>query len=320
MSRFLRSAVCPGLALGTLLASVSCGSQAGSSPGANDAIKVGVIPIVDVAPIYLGKEKGFFRQQHIDLTLVSSSGGSQSITGAVSGQFQFAFGNVTSLLIARDKGLDVKMVTSGNASTGKAGADFGAVVVPADSHIQSAKDLAGKTVAVNNLNNIGDTTVRASVTKAGGNASSLKFVELAFPDMPAAVTNHHVDAAWVVEPFLTAAQKAGARVVAWNFVDAAPNLTVATYFTTGKEASSNPNLVARFKTAMAQSLQYAQSHPDEVRRIVTTYTKITADVAQKITLPDFPPDVNRASIKVLADLLTQSKAVSKPPDLNALLP
>ena len=44
---------------------------------------------------------------------------------------------------------------------------------------------------------------------AGGDDSKLKFVELAFPDMPAALNNKLVDAAWIVEPFLTVAKGQG---------------------------------------------------------------------------------------------------------------
>ena len=100
----------------------------------------------------------------------------------MSGQFQLGFSNVTSLLIAQWRGLPLKVVSNGVASTGKYKADFGGVVTR-DPAIKTAAALAGKRVAVNTLKNIGDSTIRASVRKAGGDPSSIKFVELAFPDM-----------------------------------------------------------------------------------------------------------------------------------------
>jgi hypothetical protein len=62
---------------------------------------------------------------------------------------------------------------------------------------------------------------------SGGGPASIEFVELAFPDMPAALEAGRVDAVWVVEPFLSAAVGAGGRNIASNYVDTAPNLTVA---------------------------------------------------------------------------------------------
>jgi NitT/TauT family transport system substrate-binding protein len=304
-----------------LATTAACGGGSSTEADAGGTTKVtaGVIPIVDVAPIYLGKEKGFFSKRKIDLTLQTGTGGAASVPGVVSGTYQFAFGNVTSLLVARDQKLPLKVLTNGVSSVGEAGKDFGAVVVRNDSSIKSAKDLAGKKVSVNNLKNIGDTTVRASVRKAGGDPAKVQFVELPFPDMPAALANNRIDAAWVVEPFLTQAISQGARPVAWNFVDAAPNLTVATYFTSERMIKENPDLVKRFTEAMNESLAYADTHPDEVRKILSTYTKIPADVIAKMTLPKFPTEVNRASIEQLAKLAQQDGLVKTQPDLDALL-
>ncbi|WP_238011299.1 ABC transporter substrate-binding protein [Dactylosporangium sp. AC04546] len=322
-----RLAVTALLTATTLLAATACGGNSSNNtsptraaPGQPDKVAAGVIAIVDVAPIYLGKQKGFFSSRNIDLSLETSQGGAAIVPGVVSGQFQFGFSNMTSLILAKSRGLPIKVVANGVASTGKDGADFSAVLVKGDSPTQSAKDLAGKKVAVNTLKNIGDTTVRASVRKAGGDPSGIQFVELGFPDQPAALAAGRVDAIWVVEPFVTAAKGQGARVVASNYVDAAANLTVATYFTSQDLIAKNPDLVKRFKEAMAESLAYANAHPDEVRQIITTYTQITADVTAKITLPAWPAEVNKASVQTLTDLAVQDKLLDKAPALDDLIP
>ncbi|KAB8198069.1 PhnD/SsuA/transferrin family substrate-binding protein [Nonomuraea phyllanthi] len=296
----------------------ACGAQPDASPGgARDQVNAGVIAIVDTAPIHLGKAKGFFTEQNIDLTITSVQGGAAAITGAVSGQFQFAFANTTSLLTAKQQGLDVKVVANGVSSTGQQGEDFSAVLVKPDSPIRTAKDLAGKKISVNQLKNIGDTTVRASVRKAGGDPGGIEFVELPFPDAPAALQSGRVDAIWVVEPFVSQALSQGARPVAWNFADAAPNLTVAMYFTTGK---TDPDLTKRFTAAMRKSLEYADAHPDEVREVLKTYTKISPEVIAKIYLPKWPVEVDRASVQTIADLALADGVLKEKVDVSALVP
>jgi NitT/TauT family transport system substrate-binding protein len=311
------------LAVALLLAAAGCGSSgdgdSGAASGGSSQVKVGIIPILDVAPIYLGKQKGFFSSRKIELTLESGQGGAAIVPGVVSGQFQFGFSNVTSLLIASTRGLPLKVVSNGVASTGKDKADFGGVVAK-DASIRTAADLAGKRVAVNTLKNIGDSTIRASVRKAGGDPSSIKFVELAFPDMPAALQAGRVDAIWVVEPFLSTSLGQGGRLIASNYVDAAPDLTVAVYFTSQQLIEKDPDLVKRFTEAMTESLAYADAHPDEARQVLTSYTKIDPGVIQKLTLPKWPPQINRASVQTLADLALKDGLVTKPPDLAALLP
>lgn len=311
-------------AVAVLLAAAACGSEepADGTPSSTGTTKVtvGVIPIVDVAPIYLGKEKGFFSSRGIELTLTPAQGGAAIVPGVVSGQFQFGFSNVTSLMIAQTKAVPIKAVANGVASTGKSGADFGAVVVKGTSSIQSAKDLAGKKVAVNTLKNIGDTTVREAVRKAGGDPAGIQFVEIGFPQMPAALDNGQVDAAWVVEPTFSAVKAGGARPVAWTFVDTAPDLTVALYFTSTKLQQENPGLVKKFAEAIDESLQYADAHPDEVRAILGSYTQISEELRNSMTLPKWPTQINKASIETLAKLGQADGVFTTAPDLGALLP
>lgn len=313
------------VALATTLAACGGGGSSGGSSGGTAGeqgvrqLKVGVIPIVDVAPIYLGQEQGFFKNRNISLELVQETGGAAAVPGVVAGDFQFSFGNVTSVLLAASQNLPLRIVAEGNSSTGDPATDFSAVVVKGDSPIQSAADLAGKTVSVNNLKNIGEVTIRKAVEDAGGDSSTIKFVELPFPDMPAAVAKGDVDAAWVVEPFVTVATSQGARKVVANFAEAVPDLTVASYFTTAQRIKEDPKLVDDFRAAIQQSLKYAQDNPDEVRRIITTYTKITPDVAAKMALPAFPQDVNVASLTTVAELMNKYGITDKTVDVKPLL-
>lgn len=298
----------------------SAGASGKDSGGGTTSVKVGVIPIVDVAPIYLGNEKGFYKKRGIDLELVTAQGGAAIVPGVASGQFQFGFSNVTSLMVAQTRNVPVKAVANGVASTGKDGADFGGITVKKDSSIKSAKDLEGKKVAVNTLKNIGDTSVRESVRKAGGDPGKVKFVEMPFDQMPAALDGGQVDAAWVVEPGLAAVKSKGGKVIASNYVDVAKDLTVALYFTSTPYAQKNPELVKKFADATAESLAYADSHPDEVRKVLTTYTKIPQATLDAMTLPKWPAQPNRASLETLAKLGEQDGLFKTTPDLDKLLP
>ncbi|MPY80664.1 MAG: nitrate ABC transporter substrate-binding protein [Actinophytocola sp.] len=319
LKRFLRaSAAAATLAL--LATGCGSGSPAAENQNGKDAVTVGVIPIVDVAPIYLGKEQGFFAERGIDLTLESSQGGAAIVPGVMSGQFQFGFSNVTSLLLAKSQGLPLKVVNAGNSTTGDPSEDFGGVVAPKGSGITDAADLEGKSVAVNTLNNIGDTTIREVVRQAGGDPSTIKFVELPFPDMPAAVQEGRVDAAWVVEPFLTIATDQGARTVAANFAETHRELMVAAYFTSQQVIDGNPDLVKRFTDAMNESLTYAQEHPDEARDVLGSYTDIDKQTAAKLTLPSWSTEIKTEPVQRLADLAVSDGLIDKAPDVTGLLP
>ena len=283
-------------------------------------LSVGIMPIVDTAPIWLGKEQGFFEAEGLDLDIQTTTGGAAAVPGVVSGDFDFAFGNVVSVMVANDKGLGIELVSNGNSTTGDTSSDFGAVVVPADSDIQDAADLAGKTVSVNNLSNIGDTTIRKLVENAGGDHESIKFVEIPFPDAPAAIESGQVDAAWILDPFLTQTVENGARVIAYNFAETHPSLDISGYFTTSSYIEENPEIVEQFTRAMKKSLEYAQENPEAVREIVGTYTKIDEEMRAKMVLPAFHADFDREGLTILGEAAASYGTLSKAPDLDAMLP
>jgi NitT/TauT family transport system substrate-binding protein len=289
-----------------------------ASSGAPDKVKAGVISIVDVAPIYLGKQQGIFAKHNIDLTLETAQGGAAIVPAVVSGQYQFGFSNVVSLLLAQSRKLPVKVVSNGNNSTGKSDADFGGLVVK-DPALSTPKALEGKKVATNTLKNIVDTTVKEIVKKDGGDPSKVGFVELAFPDMAAALDAGSVQAMFVVEPFLSAAKAKGWKVIG-SYADVDPNLCVAVYFTSNQLIASNPDLAKRFGDAMKESLAYADSHPDDVRAVLGSYTQISETVRKSLTLPKWPQEIDRNSVTKLGDLAVTYGLLTAKPDLGALLP
>ncbi|KAD3514869.1 PhnD/SsuA/transferrin family substrate-binding protein [Arthrobacter yangruifuii] len=309
------------------LAACGSGSPSGGTEDTAEAaggeltkVTVGVIPIVDVAPIYLGVQEGFFEDEGLELELQPAQGGAAIVPAVMSGSMDFGFSNISSMLVAQSKGLDVQVVAAGAASTGEDGADFGGILAAPDSGIASAADLSGKKVAVNTLNNINDTTVRAAVRKAGGDPSGIQFVELAFPDMQAALERGQVDAIQVVEPFLAGGQKAGSTLVASNYVDTAENLAVGAYFTTSAKIGDDDGTVEKFTAAMNKSLEYAEQNPDAVRDVLLTYTKIDAETAKALTLPSFTTEINRAGVETLAELSVSDGLITEEPNLDELLP
>lgn len=296
----------------------SAPAEGGASNDGGDLtpVSVGVIPIADTAALWLGVEQGFFEEEGLDVTIETASGGAAIVPAVIAGDYQFGFSNTLSLMVAAEN-LPIRMVSAAVASTGDTAADMGAVVTKADSGIAGPADLAGKTVSSNSVGNINDTVVRDAVDEAGADSSTISFVEVPFPEAVAAVQNDQVDAAFVVEPFVTAAKEAGLTVVTSAYADFDPNLDIAAYFA---KDDVDAELEEKFVAAMQKSLEYAQENPDEVRRILGTYTQTPAEVLEKITLPTFPTEMNRDAIERLAEAAESYGVLSKTPDFDKLLP
>lgn len=308
------------LAVGLL---TGCGSgDAAPAPADGELldVTVGVVPFADTAAIFLGQERGFFEEEGIDLEIETISGGAVAIPGVMSGDYDFAFSNIISMFVARDQGLDLRFVANGTTSTGVEGADIAAIVVHESSELQRPSDLDGKTVSSNLLSNIGDTTIRHTVDVDGGDGSTLDFVEIPIPEAFAALETGQVDAALIVEPFLSGALAQGGRAIGWNYVAVHPEMDVSGYFTSGEKIANDPELVERFTRAMIASLEYADANSDEVRQIIPTYTAIAPEVAETIVLPRFKVDFSRESATILGQAALKYETIRIEPDLDVLLP
>lgn len=305
-----------------LLGLAACGgpgSQAATTPTPLTPVTltVGVIPIVDVAPIYLGVKQGFFNEQKLTLNLKLAQGGAAIIPAAVSGDYQFGFSNLVSEILAQQRGLKLKIVSQGSQAGSDPNSDAWAILTlnPA---IAQCKDLQGKTIAVNTLKNIGEVSIKAACDKSGVDVSKFKLIEMNFPNMLPAMQKGQIDAMWTAEPFTTQAKQAGAKVLSYNVVAVAAHLTVATYFATADYAKQNPDIVKRFVAAINKSLDYANAHTSEVRAIVNTYAKIPDAALQAMVLPYWSHDLNKPSITKLADLMVKYGLMTSKPDLNQM--
>jgi NitT/TauT family transport system substrate-binding protein len=310
------------LALAFAAGTVACGDDddgGGGGEGEPATLNVGVIPIADVAPLYLGMEKGFFEEEQLTIKPQLAEGGAAITPAVVSGDFQIGFSNTISLLIAASQDLPVEIISQGvlgGKSEEEAWADL---LVLKDGPIREPTDLEGKTIAVNTLKNICEVTIKASLEEEGVAVDTLEFAEVPFPDMNAALEAGRVDGACVVEPFVSQGKAGKARGINPFYVRTAPDLTVATYFTSTQYAEENADVVDRFVQVMNRSLTYAQSHPDEVREVLLEYTEIPPEAAEQIKLPIWRPDLNEPTIQRLSELSLKYGLIEEEPDLDELI-
>jgi NitT/TauT family transport system substrate-binding protein len=313
------------LALVCMGAIAACGDDddgggGGGGGGTEPAtLKVGVIPIADVAPLYLGMKEGFFKDEQLTIKPQLAEGGAAITPAVVSGDYQIGFSNTISLLIAASQDLPVGIISPGVSGAASEKDAWDDLLVPKNGPVKTTKDLEGKTIAVNTLKNICEVTIKASLEKDDVDVNTLKFTEVPFPDMNAALDAGRVDGACVVEPFVSQGEAGKSKGINPFYERTAPNLTVATYFTSKQYAEENADVVDRFVKAMDKSLKYAQSNPDEVRKVLLDYTEIPPEAAEAITLPVWRSDLNEQTIELLSELSKKYGLIEEEPDLNELI-
>lgn len=275
--------------------------------------------MIDVAPLFLGSQQRYFERQFIAVQPAVANSGADVVRAVLDGTTDLGFSNIVSLLLAREKGAPVVAMAAGASSTGVPGADVHAVLVAGDSDIKRARDLAGRRVAVNSVGNIGDATVMVGVEKDGADPSQVIFTEMPFPEMPAALADGKVDAAWTSEPFVTAMRADGGRILFNNLTQTYRKVQIAAYFTTERRLSSDRALIDDFVDGMNDSLAYTRDHQLRARLTLPAYTKISIEMARTANLPDWPVGLDPVSARILGSAARRFGVLANPPDVKGLL-
>jgi len=293
------------------------------APLAADEIKIrmSTIPTFDNAAFEVARAKGFFQEQGLALDTTPTAGGSTGIPALVAGQLEFASSNIVTILIAASRGLNPVIVAAGD-TTGDAPPDLAGLVAKKGASFKTGKDLEGKTIALNARNNILWLYGREWVEKTGGDPAKVTFVEVPFPQMVDAVQNGRVDAAMLVEPFLSAGVKGGIiQSVGWPYSDVQKRIPVAEFVTTKAYADANPDIIARFTKAYNEGVDWTNRNSDtaEFRKIVAAYTHVPEDRIADAAKPVFVTKMNISGVERLAALMKKHGLLQSDLDVKAII-
>lgn len=210
------------------------------------------------APFYYGVEKGFYRDEGIDLTINEGRGGAATAQALGANSDTFGIVDAGTLIVAASKGLPIKTVMSLMNS------GIFAVVARKDANIQTAKDLEGKTISIT----AGDalTALFPAVVAANKlDVSKIKLVNVDAAAKVVAVLEKRADATLGsvdAQSFVMEAQGVPASVM--SFDDLGVNLVGLTVVTNNQTAEKSPDLVKRFARATQKTFAEARKDPEGV--------------------------------------------------------
>jgi NitT/TauT family transport system substrate-binding protein len=293
---------------------VSSASAGGSAAGTS--IVVGSLPVLDTAGLQVAIKEGFFKQAGLNVTVESVAQSTAAIPDLLHGSIQvIGGGNYVSFLEAQAHGtFPVEFLAPAVDCTTN---DYGVAAMPS-SGISTASDLAGKTIAVNLTQNIQTLTTNAVLTADGVSTASVKYIEIPFPDMVAALKAGRVNAISAVEPFLSAALAAGAKLVTSTCTGPAADFPMSGYITTQTWAQQHAAAAKAFQQALEKGNGYADAHPDVVRAVLPAYTSMTSAAAATVPLGSYPSSLTTTSLQSIATLM-KSGGLTAPSDVSSLI-
>ena len=194
--------------------SLAAGQKTPSQP-----IKVGVIGALSDAGIFVGLDKGFFKEEGLDLDLVTLRGADELVPALARDQLQVVgVGTGVQLFNAYESGVDLKIVADKGRVT--ANQRWLALVLRSDlaGRVKDYKDLKGLTIAGGGKGTSLENQLFTALERGGLAPKDINVIELAFPDMIAGMANKALDGAMMLEPFITVATRTGIGV-RWKGVE-----------------------------------------------------------------------------------------------------
>lgn len=177
---------------------VACGLM--TAPAGAQAVKVGHLGIVADGPYYIAIEKGYFKEQNIEVTLERFISGAKVTAPLSTNQLQAAGGGLSAGLFnafARDWPVRIAMARTRDIP----GYSSDTLIVREDLKVTSLADLKGKKIAVNSSAGVLHYMVGRMMETVGMSIKDVEIVFMTWPNMGPALETKAIDVGAVVEPF-----------------------------------------------------------------------------------------------------------------------
>ncbi len=300
--------VAPLIAVVIMVLAAGCGNAAATAASASPEepdITVAAIPAADLAGLYIALADGLFTRQGLHVTIRQIPSSQAVIADQLKGQVDISAGSFIPYISAQAAGARFRILAE--AST--LAPDTRALVITRNSPVTAVARLAGKRIGVNGTNSIGTLLVSMLLSAHGISPGKVTFVTDpgGFPAMPRQLQDGDWDAAFLAEPYITAAgEDYGEQMLADLDQGAAFDLPIDGYLATQAWTQQHPKTEAAFTRAIEQGQAIANSDASAVQAAMARYDNLPPQITAAIALTGYPVGpVVEASIQRVAKAMLE---------------
>jgi NitT/TauT family transport system substrate-binding protein len=290
---------------------------AAGTASAQTKMVIGYQPTIDVVPLFVAKEEGYFKKHGLDVKLQAGSGAIQ-VAGVIADSLQIGNPTIPQVLQAVDNGLDLQIVAGGNFMS--ATADEFAIVIRNGAAINAPQDYVGKRVGVNTINAFLHVIFVEWLKKNGVDPKRVVFVEVPFPQANDVMRQGEIDADVSVQPFVGRMVQANTGRAVTDFVNDFPQgMPVVLYAAKRSYVSANLQAVQGFRAALGEGIEFMKSKPEQTRAYTLKYLKMPPKVLAAMKTPDLRVKIDPQRVDDWLKIMMSQNLVKGPIDLKQLL-
>ncbi len=278
-----------------LLLLSACGKSESSKSSGKDAELQKVSLMLDWYPnavhsfLYAAQEKGYFKEQGLDVDIQMPADTNDPLKLVAADKIDMALSYQPQVLVARGEDIPVQ--------------SFAAIVrhplnqlmVPADSSVQSPKDLAGKTIGYPSIP-LDEAIVSTMVKADGGEAGKIKMVDVGWDLIPAMATKK-TDAliGGYINHEKLLLDKEGHPMRTLNPADyGVPDYYELVLVGSEKGLKTKPDVFKKFMAAITKGQKYVSEHPEEGLSVLMKHEDKSSPLEK---------DVETKSLEILLPLM-----------------
>ncbi|MEU4741242.1 ABC transporter substrate-binding protein [Actinosynnema sp. NPDC023658] len=278
-------------------------------------LRIGVLPVVDVAPLRLAYNNKLFEKAGLQVQLVPLNSEVEGVK-QLDTTLDLTWGSYVTLFRSFSEGTEIQL--QGEAY--QAGANTMALVT-LDANYDRPGKLGSPRIAVPATDDIGALTTKAVLRTAGVEKQRIRPVQLPFDQMVTAMEAKQVDAAWMTEPYITQAQRnSGARILTDTALGPTKDFPMSGYASSKKFADGNPRTLALFRQVLRDAQEAASNDKLSVQNALTGYMDVDQQTAALVSVGTFPLSLNPARLQRVADMMDTEEVLSERLDVGGLLP
>jgi NitT/TauT family transport system substrate-binding protein len=248
-------------------------------------LRVATIPVDVGAQAYYAQDRGLFQAAGLTTTVTTIPIAAQVAAAVAGGSVDIGQANVMSLAAAYERGLPFAYIAAGGLY--RSDKPTSMMLVRKDSPLSGGASLSDKVVAINGLRTVTQVAIQAWADQNGGDSSKVRFLEIPFAEMEAALSARRVDVALMAEPDATMALSLGrTRIFGKAFDAIGKTWMIGGWFARTEWISANPGLVRAFAGALREAGRWANGHQVQSAQILEANTKIAVGTANRVVYAD----------------------------------
>jgi NitT/TauT family transport system substrate-binding protein len=255
---------------------------------ASDVVRLGDLPQLSTAALYVAIDKGFFTEHGITLDTEIFASAAKMTPALATGQLDVATGAPSAALfnaIASGTGMRI-VADKGQIRPGYNGTLLTVRKDLLDSgQVKTVRDLKGRTVSTGAKGITMDFFLARTMEAAGLGYDALNVTYMAYPDGVKALASKAIDAFWAPEPWgaMAEAQGVGVRFVPPEQVKSIATFQVGLIIYAGKFIKERPRVAREFLAAYVKGARYYNARgprDPEVVAIVSRHARVPIETVK----------------------------------------